>query len=359
MTAPAHEKTWEFSVNNREVADGTTPVDNRDFYGNVKSMLYNIKEAMIGNGSYTDKDGAAIGGLTVPWLVDQSSDQVTADFTDNWGAPSDLRSTTRGSAIAHSWIALTMQQLAGQQMHVLWNHEGFSGNDGAVMDCYIAVDDAPFGGGTITARPSAGAAELILCEGNTSGLKHNFGAGQTIAHSGREFVWHFMQSSDGECCRILICHQGVPIAIWLFDTVKNPSAGWFTPFVAFMGQVADSNTTPVMKMTTFYDAANVGTLNGFVPFGAHLTSSSWKNTAQSRIYSHRNEVTKKYDWSQIGVSSGDSGFVGRHGILYDMFWGPVQPTGKQGGYYPDTGERQWIQFGDIVVPWNSTKVQLG
>jgi hypothetical protein len=54
----------------------------------------------------------------------------------------------------------------------------------------------------------------------------------------------------------------------------------------------------------------------------------------------------------MGLASETATVRGRHGELVDIWWGST--TRIAGDHYPDTLPRQFVQVGDIILPWDQT-----
>jgi hypothetical protein len=52
----------------------------------------------------------------------------------------------------------------------------------------------------------------------------------------------------------------------------------------------------------------------------------------------------------MGLSSMTTSLIGRHGEVFDLFWGQLIPV--EGNHYPATLPREFVQLGDCVHPWN-------
>jgi hypothetical protein len=66
----------------------------------------------------------------------------------------------------------------------------------------------------------------------------------------------------------------------------------------------------------------------------------------------------KYHASTIGLFSSTSGSRGYVGRLHDMWWGSIGVT--TGTMYPETGDRDYVQLGHMIFPWdNTTQVRIG
>lgn len=355
MPVPTLDKIWQFSLNNRVFAANTNRTGGGDdFADDQRALFYGIKEALK----------AFVSG---DWVVEGSSDSSNSNMTgtDEIGAPTqaEMRNGQKGSSNPHSWLVMSNANLGGNGLHVLWNHEGYNNNNGAAFDVYISeVGFGTANGGTDgsnTVRPTATDEELIL-DGNTVGIGGMWGSGSDTP-SARDYVFHAMMSDDGECTRVFIYHNNSPLGCWIMDTVKNPVTGYTEAHVVAFSQISDSNSarTPVYAMYNEGTARVHGIRTGIGMVDIHLTTELFNNNPigqQSNLTRTPNQVNSEFIASAIGVASETSGFIGRHGQLFDIWWGPEEM--KEGSMYPGDDTRQLVQFGDLIVPWDGSTLPL-
>ena len=109
MALPALVRTWRFQVNNAMVPQGTITAMSQH-------TLFALKEALKGNGAWTDSAGAAAASAG-NWVVNGSCDGSGGagsfgnnDAVDRWVAQGNLIWNNSGSN--HSWIVLEQAGIA-------------------------------------------------------------------------------------------------------------------------------------------------------------------------------------------------------------------------------------------------------
>jgi len=211
MALPTLTKTWQHNVNNAIAALGSALADNR-------RLLRSIKNALVGFG-------------TNPWTVRYSSSSAVAgtagDGVDRWSADSDL--VWAAAASAHSWIVLRQTGIA-TNYEVCFSLEGASATGVAMLA--VVSFSAGFTGGSTTARPTATDEQIFT-------LTNWSGNGADVASR-----WSVMQSTDGQCTRVLVCISGSVTLYWIMDRPANPSTGWANPSVSFFVQAAQPTSWP-------------------------------------------------------------------------------------------------------------------
>ena len=71
-------------------------------------------------------------------------------------------------------------------------------------------------------------------------------------------------------------------------------------------------------------------------------------------YYSQNDFNNELVLAPIGLYSATPSNRGRHGQLFDIWWGPGQFQSTPGIQFPGAVDRSFTQFGVIVVPWNGT-----
>jgi len=325
MALPTLTKAWQHNVNNAISALGSALADNR-------RLLRSIKNALVGFGNN-------------PWTVRYSSSSVVAgtagDGVDRWSADSDL--VWAAAASARSWIVLRQTGVA-TNYELLLSCEAASGTGTTLMA--VISFSAGFTGGSTTARPTATDEQILLNGANWGG-----------AASDQATRWSVMQSTDGQCTRMILCIAGVVTAYWLFEKPANPSTGWTNPSVSYMVAAAptigalSAQTSVLGKMRNSSTTGNVViTCEGNASFQIP-TDTVYGNIA--------NEITGEWNMVPLGFESYTVGVRGRHGTFQDMWMGSTSiPTGD---VYPNDGppsSAQFVQFGNLIFPWNGGAVNL-
>jgi hypothetical protein len=316
------EKTWQYSVNNTVAALGAITTTHA-------RLLRSIKNTLLAFG-------------TLPWTVVGSSNSVAAglDAVDRWAADGNLVWANEGNA--HSWIVLKQTGI-GSNFQLLINCSPADTWNRVVN--VIASPNAGFTGGSTTARPTA-TDEVDLNVSN-----NEYWAGSHSADG--QFVYHVMQSTDGQCTRILTARAGAVCGFWLLDKAKNPVTGWTYPFVG------------IVKGDTTGDVATIATLAAtsakFAGWGtAYMNMYATHEVANSNniptLSTVPNDLSTKYPVFPIGLLSETAGQRGRHGDLFDLWWGLTAVA--TGDFYPGDASKQFVQLGDVIFPWNGGAITL-
>ena len=319
MALPTLSKTWQFNVNNQTTAQGTGLAD-------ARKTLRAIKDAMIGF-------------ATNPWTVRYSCDSVTAgtagDGVDRWSADTNLVWANAGTA--HSWIVLRQTGI-GTTYELLISCEGASGS-GAILTILTSISG--FSGGSTTARPTA-TDELTVASST-----------QWLGASDVSNRWSVMQSTDGQCTRILVGYSGYFTTLIVLDKPNNPTTGWTTPnFSALYFAVGglNINTTDVISVTSPLARSRIGSVNGSVSLTIEGIGNNF--ATDTAIGNIANEVDSSWDMWPLGIACITSGARGRHGSLFDLW--AISTVRASGDMIPADGSNQFAVFGNFVLPWNGS-----
>lgn len=314
------EKTWQ-TDQNKAIAASSSLAEKR-------ALLRGIKDAF--------KVGCkAGGGGLAPWELLYSCDSVVAgaagDAVDRWDADSDLVWANAGSA--HSWVVMKQTGIAAN-FQVCFSCEGTAAG-GNLLTVVVSPANG-FTGGTTTARPTATDEAIVnaggsWCNGNaTSAMK-----------------WHAQQSSDGQCTRVWIGAGGFLVGMMLFDKPKSPRASWTNPHVclcAGTGAATDYATYATLHNTgTGAVKARIAGITGsFV-----LTGEAFNDTALGEHQTFPDDLDGEYTVGAIGLYCTTAGARGRHGQLFDLWWGSTAPV--NGDTYPGDASRVLGQAADLVA----------
>lgn len=322
MTMPTPEKTWQFDVNNAVGGSGAALTD-------YQIAMMNMVKAMVEM-------------PLNPWVVMGSSDSSTAamDGNNRW-APGGVWDRTKlvwaSGTTAHSWIVL--RQVGIFALNEICIDLNYSNT--AAYSALVVWGFSGFTGGGITARPTATTSINLLAGTWLYGTNGVFGA----------YV-HAMQSSDGECTRLVIMKDDVPCSFWLFDKPKNPVSGWTDPAVAMTLSNGGSSamTIPWLNDTARLTGRIGTTQTTFYCTGEGFTSSLvYENTSFLRP----NQISGEVTMFPIGLVSETTGVKGRHGELFDIWWGPPGvASGSPDGTWPDDSTKQFWSPDALVLPWN-------
>jgi hypothetical protein len=324
MALPVLDKTWQHDIN--QSITYTTNL------GTAQALMFAIKESLTGFG-------------TLPWTVVSSSNATTASAADNWASSADLTWTYSGSGAARSWIVLKQTGIAANFqicIHLFRN----STNSNVHQHLEVVVShNSGFTGGTTTARPTA-ADEVIVADFSiaTTGL---WGVTNGVGHR-----LHVMQSTDGQCTRIVINqnNDGDPTCFMIFDKPKNPVTGWTQPWVA---AVIGTTTTSVCTHAQVNALSSRVFSVGASTMNLYLSAEGIIDATITETQTVANSLDGSWPMAPIGLYSATASNVGRHGELFDLWFGSTART--NGDQYPSSGTLyQFTQFDEIIFPWDST-----
>lgn len=320
MAIPSKTKTWQYSVNQQVLATGTNS-------GTAAKLLRGIKNSLIGFG-------------LAPWATTYSCDGVTAgtagDGVDRWATDNNIVWNTSG---AHSWYVL-------RQTGIATNFElclDCLYSSATTMNMTIAISPSTgFSGGTTSARPTS-ADEIVLVSDGYWGV---YSQGATSDSNHR---YHVMQSTDGAITRIIIYTSGAATGFWDFEKPAISVTGWTNPSVSTV--LGSNNGTAVITATNLYSTANAKG-KGASEMSMFYTCESRNNVGIFSVLNSRNDISLEYPILPIGLESDTVSNKGRHGRLADIFYGlSIIPDGF---VYPSDGTNQFVQFGNLIFPWNGS-----
>ena len=317
MALPTLSKTWQFNVNNQTTAQGTALAD-------ARKTLRGIKDAMIGF-------------ATNPWTVRYSCDSVTAgtagDGVDRWSADTNLVWANAGTA--HSWIVLRQTGI-GTTYELLISCE-----NSTPSNLTLLTSISGFSGGSKTARPTA-TDELTVAS-----------SVQWINGTDSSNRWSVMQSTDGQCTRILVGYGGNFTTLIVLDKPNNPTTGWSTPNFSALywnGGGLNTNTTGIFSTIGPNARSRIGSVNGSVSLTIEGIGNNF--STDTTIGNIANEVDSSWDMWPLGIACITSGARGRHGSLFDLW--AVSTVRASGDMIPADGSNQFAVFGNFVLPWNGS-----
>lgn len=321
MTMPTPEKTWQFIVNTPAGGSGTSLTDFRQLMVAIVKGLVEMP--------------------TNPWVVTGSSDASTAgmDSVNRW-KPSGTWDITKlnwaAAGSAHSWIAL-------KQVGIFSTCElciDLSNAQHYIITITWCVDGLT--GGTTLNRPTGTSITLI---NNVSWWAY---ASSTVFTA---YV-HVMQSTDGECTRVVGFNDDVPYLFWILDKPKNPVSGWTNP--AVMACMSNTSSS-VMTIAYLNDTARLNARIGTTSATCYMTGEGYGSNLvyENAQYQRPNQISGEITVFPIGIASETTGVKGRHGELYDIWWGPGgTATGIPCGTFPNDSTRKYWSPDTIILPWD-------
>lgn len=312
MALPVLSKTWQFNVNNAQAALGSSGLDNR-------SLMLAYKNAMIGFG-------------TNPWTVKYSCSSTVAgtagDGVDRWATVANV--VNANSGVAHSWIVLAQTGLSSTfQVCIDYNN----GTAAASSASIIFSAAAGFTGGTTTARPTATDEQAVLS--NAAWINNNADAA---------FRWHAMQSTDGQCTRIFSFIAGAIQNVLIFEKFTNATGG-------------SPGATNGGALNIFLTLANFNNMGTWTRQNGTNVNTSMAYESVSNL-SIASEVSGAFDIFPMACTSTTTvGTRGRLGTFQDIWIGSSGVA--TGDSYPASGTTgQFVQVGQIIMPWNTTAFLL-
>jgi hypothetical protein len=175
------------------------------------------------------------------------------------------------TGVARSWIVLKQTNIFSTFEICLDCYTNSVGNV-AYAGVYVGLSGygTTYGGtnGSTTTKPTAATEKTLIAPYNY------FCNG--IGNAAFGSVMHVMQSTDGQCTRIILMYNGDPTTFYLFDKPKNPVAGWTNPCIYF----AYASTGSRLPLNTWNNGANVNAVIG----GITTTTVVANATAQSSFF---------------------------------------------------------------------------
>lgn len=332
MALPIKEKTWQYSVNQTLPLEGS----NAD---TCRRYLYSLKQALKAFGSS-------------PWTVVAScgyrdGSTWTCDSADNWNVIGALVWNYPSPSVNHSWIVLAQPGLGTNtaiciDLYYYSSYESY---------CYVYM--FPTGivtPGSLTLRPSA-PDEFQLNSGISEGHGGSYATGNTS-----RTVLHVMQSTDGECTRIIACRQNCVPAFWIFDKVKDPIAAWTWPVISAV--YGDPNYGVQDRPTYSYWNDSCSRLRGRISgdwCNFYMTSEGYTDAMLGEKFITPDDDTGEWPLCPMGLSSTTSGHMGaRKGVVRDLWW--TSTALNDGDTLPSDGSKTFAVFGDMVFPWDGSSV---
>ena len=361
MTAPALQKTWQFKVN--QDLNGANWITDR------QRLLRTIKNGLIDGGTFT-----------VPWTVSGSSNGATAgmDGNDRWAANGDVVWNNTGAA--HSWIVLRQAALGANTELLISCNTKDQGNNPLFLTVLLAVGGVGFAGGSTTADPTAPDTISTLLQPTfvtpvQAGIGYWMRGNSAVTF---DCALHVMQSNDGECTRVGVFVGGSPMLWLIIDKVRNPVTSLAIPIFAcwiadynFSGVLTNdaplwldfmATSSPVYTETPPWRAGVMhhATADFNVNFTTERTGSvalPTEGAVPERTCKINALDSSKLTLTAMGLYSKATGKSGRHGAVYDLWFGDSwAPVGRG---YPSDAAPDFVHWRHIVVPWNGAAMLTG
>lgn len=320
MALPSLQKSWQFSTNNAYTAAATVKAS-------YEQLVYAIKVILTGFS-------------TNPWTVVSSSNAVSAGAADYWTSASSVNFQNSGS---RSWIVLKQTGLGSNVQLLMTYHASQSPTTGEFFQFYLSPS-VGFTGGTVSANPTA--SDSFLIQTNQYG---------TFSTPGAAFAFnmHGMQSTDGECSRIVWSSNSQTCGGLVIDKMQSPATGLACP-VATYCPAGHARTVNVWSNTTVYNGANVTLRNAALVTAGFVTMHVGGSQVAANNSGVINQISNEYPLMPMGVYSQQVSSYGFHGFMVDMWNGTTNAAATNGSTYPNDTTRQLVQFGNTVLPWDGS-----
>jgi hypothetical protein len=273
---------------------------------------------------------AMIGFSSQPWVIIASSNAIVANNNDNWNIIGDI--VWANPPNPHSWIQL-------RQVGIETNFEIVIETQSGTQDLTLVMSPKiGFTGGGITSRPTSSDEIILLNDDRWLSSVTTFDA-----------RFHAMQSREGDCTRIIgfVSTLSGPRMLWIFDKIRNPVDGWTTPAIGSADNSSISGRYALLHDSNDYTH---GYQNG--PFNIYMTCESYGSAVGTlgTLLTGPNNIDCTYPMMPIGIHSETSGNRGRHGDMYDLWWG-LQNVADLETY---GASRLFVQFSDLIFPWDGS-----
>lgn len=338
MSLPTKTKTWQYNVN--QTVGGTG-----NYTNDYRTLLLAIKNSLKGFGS-------------TPWIVVGSSNGVAAglDGVDRWASTADIVGNSPGAA--HSWMVLKQTGI-GANFQLLIDC-GAVTSPSTLQIVRLSVSPiAGYTGGTISAAPTA--TDQHWYGMNFSSFAGGLTAGDTILGQ-MNSPWtgklHIMQSSDGQCTRVILMNTNSMPLLWIIDKVGQPvsNVNWSVPYV--MTLHGDNNNIDVGIYTQYFRSGANASVQSSIQGGSpalakmYMTTECVSQTELGTTQTFANDLDGAWPINSVGMfCPAGTGTRGRHGVFQDLWCGSV--TNRNAAYPADT-TRQFVQFRDLIMPWNGS-----
>lgn len=306
MALPTLEKTWQFNVNYLSTTSGVSLTDGQN-------AVFRIKQVLTGFASN-------------PWTVVKSSNSVSAGAADYWTTAANLISGSGG--VAHSWIVLQQAGITGGPSQLCLD---FSTPN--QLSTYFSPTVGFVTGGTTTNRPTASDEVALWSTGNT------------WATLPANIIVNVMQSSDGQSTRVFLFQSGI---CRMFIAVETLADSLLTYKGAAMGKELS------LIVADMYANAKWNCKHSTFACTGYTATEVYNNTMVTSANSgNPSNITGSYPLAPLSVHSETTNCKGRLGRLVDMWFGST--TVPNGSTYPSSpDDKEFIQFGPLVLPWNGT-----
>lgn len=361
MSLPVLVKSYNFFYNAGVVAPSTnillptTGVEATDH----QNLMFKIKQVLT-----TMSDSGGIFPTTAArFVVKSSSDGVGGfgnnDSVDRWISAANVIWNNSGGSVNHSWIVFEIQNLATStkyQICIDLNSSAGNANRAFTMKFSPSAGFGTANGGADgsgTTAPTATDEAIIMGNNGVTSIKWN-GLGATFTSR-----LHVLSSTDGMVTRVMVLIAGVPLVFWNFEALRNPVSG-FTKFGVMNSRSGQTSVDNVMTGRWWTTANETGGGSIFRGPGSPgiIGTAFWSaeglfNNMLGTLLTVANQIDGNWPMLPIGYTGGGPGTIGRHGTLYDVWFGSIGVA--TGDDYPAAPPlHKFAQFGTVIVPWDGS-----
>ena len=321
MSYPTKELSWQYLVN--VAVGGAEAVKTQNF-------IWHLKNGLVTFGQN-------------PWTVVSSSNTSSSGAADYW--------TSQGTIVNQAWIVLKSGN--GSELLLQANTGGVGAGKGGM---WFSPSGA-FTGGDTTTAPTA-TDQITIIDAQT--------AWGPWGESGDTTGWlHILHDTTGKHTRVIACTQSVCAWVGLFDEIiPTPEVTLTYPNTACIihGTLYDASGTWTQLHTGQYIVTLAGAASVSLSMGGETFGSVGPATLTTVMGTTGN-------WAVCpitGLWSTTPGQMGKYAIpssantsaLPDVLWGSSTIVTGSGYLVPITNSRDWVQFSNLVLPWNNEFVNI-
>lgn len=332
MALPTVVKTWQRTLCNQQLSQGSTSADN-------KLLFLNLLNSLLGFASN-------------PWVVDYSCNGTTAGTVgDGVNRITSVANVVMGTnSAAHSWVVLKQSGINSGFRLLL--SCGVSGYSASTMNIFIGVSwNAGYTGGSTTADPTATDSTTIAAY-SSSGLKWVWN-NSVASSSTLSYRYSVMQSTDGAATTVIITTGAGSQFHLVICVPQNPVSGWTNPCVVMVSTgYSPTAMTGFMRANSINGTVqfgSVGVYTGAIPGSGMLVLLDSGSVA--------NEIDSNWPILDAHIICPTTGIRGDHGTLTDVWYGSSSVATADS--YNAAGSLEFVQFGNAIYSWDgATTVTL-
>lgn len=342
MSLPVLAKVPRFQVNNTIAGNASLTVQNQN-------LLFALHTAIIGGGSYTDLNNAAL-AATNPATVVASCDSSTFSMAgvNKWVAATNIVTATAGGNV-RSWIVYFFSVIG---LYVLIDCQTSSGvaNQFTVKVSHTNFSTAAGGAdGSTTVAPTA-LNSITLFTTSTGGLH---------ASANNATVLHAIAAQDGSAFSAVFCRGSFAVCTIHFGKPINPRSGWTHPYAAYwLGNNASAVDAAVFATVCSGTSGVVGIANAGTSIVVIPATTGYTGALGPSTFTAADSFSSDYPIFEIILQSVAGGSSSSYlGLPPDMWFGTTGHSTGSG--YPSSAvdavhPRQFMKLGCFVYPWNNS-----